>query len=174
MSRWLTQLSKKKNQKTKQLWEKEFSIVEEGLNEEQVVAFVDDLIAHRDASQKSPSDSVRSIIERAVTDAEQIANSLKMKAQKEAAEEAIRIIDKAKQEAEEIRRQVETVTQKETGDILSVLNEKTRLIEEEAKQKVELLLLQTRQEIEKEVREEYKEAHIGASQARYPGKCPAL
>ena len=145
--------------KTRRLWEREFSIVEEGLDEKQVIAFVDDLIAHRDAAQKSPPDAIRSIIERAVTDAEQLAASIKIRAQKEAEDEAVKIIDKAKQGTEEIRRQAETVTQKETGDILAALNAKTRLIEEDAKQKVELLLLQARQEVEKEVREEYKEAH---------------
>ena len=178
MSRWLPQISRKKNQKTKQLWEKEFNIVEEGLDEEQVITFVNDLIAHRNASlgpirqseQKATPDSVRSIIERAVKDAEQIAAGIKAKAQTEAEQiaagimakaqtEAVKIIDKAKEATEEIRRHAETTTRKQSEEVLAALNAKTQLIEKEAKQKVESLLLQARQEIEKQVREEYQAAH---------------
>jgi len=167
MSSWLNGLSRKKQPKTKQLWGRKFSLVEEGLDEEQIIAFVGQLLAHRETTpvptpqseQTPPPDAIRSIIERAVTDAEQLAASIKTRAQQEAVEEAAKIIGEAKQKADEIRRQTEMATKEETGDILEELNTKARLIEEEAKQRVESLLLQVRQEIGKEVKEEYKEAH---------------
>jgi len=167
MSSWLNGLSRKKQPKTKQLWGRKFSLVEEGLDEEQIIAFVGQLLAHRETTpvptpqreETSSPDAIRSIIERAVTDAEQLAASIKTRAQQEAVEEAAKIIGEAKQKADEIRRQTEMATKEETGDILEELNTKARLIEEEAKQRVESLLLQVRQEIGKEVKEEYKEAH---------------
>ena len=63
----------------RQLWGREFNIVKNGLDEEQVISFVEDLMAERKA------------------DAEQIAASIKMKAQ----EEATRITSQARQEAED-------------------------------------------------------------------------
>lgn len=97
-----------KGQKMKQLWGKEFKIVKNGLDEEQVVDFVNDLVA-----QQGSSGSVRSIIQTAIKGAEQIIDSVKMRARAEAEEEANRIIDQAKQKAGATRGGLETETKKE-------------------------------------------------------------
>ncbi len=160
MFKWLSQQSEKqKKQKTKELWETEFNVVKEGLDEKQVTAFVNDLIAQHKASQQAASASLRSALQTIINDAEQMAASIKMKAQTEAGAEAARIITKAKQEAQEIKRRAEIATQKEVEDILSVANRKTKITEVEAKQKALLFLLRAREEIEKEITEEYKSAH---------------
>lgn len=65
------------------------------------------LAAEDKTRQLAPSDSLRALIERALTDAEQIVASIKMKAQEEAEYEAIRIIDQAKHNADEIRKRAE-------------------------------------------------------------------
>ncbi len=159
--------NKKQRQKTRQLWEREFNIVKEGLAEEEVVAFVDNLIAQHEASQRDSAASLQSVIKTAVTDAEQIAASIKLKAQTEAEAEANRIISQAKQEAretaQEIERRAEIAAQKETEDILSVATKRAEITEVEAKQKALLFLLRAREEIEKEIREEYKEAYARLS-----------
>ena len=108
---------------------------------------------------KASYDLLYSLIERALTDAEQMVASIKMKAQTEAEDEAVRIIDEAKQGADEIKRRAEVVAQKEAEDVLSALSRKDEITEVEAKQKAQLYLLKAREEIEKEVREEYKQAH---------------
>jgi len=159
MFKWLGQRSEKKKQKTKQLWETEFNVVKDGLDEEQVVAFIDNLIDQHRASQQASSDSLRSLLKTAVTDAEQMAASIKMKAQTEAEAETARIITQAKEEAQGIKRKAEIATQKEAEDILSVANRKAEITEVEAKQKALLFLLRAREEIEKEVKEEYKRAY---------------
>lgn len=91
--------------------------------------------------QQSPSDSLRALIERALTDAEQIVASIKTKAQKEAEDEATRIINQAKQSADEIRKRVEA-TQKQAEDTLSALDikaeeiKKTREVQKQAEKEV--------------------------------------
>ena len=96
MFKWLSQRFEKK-QKARQLWESEFSVVREGLDEKQVVDFVNNLITQHRDSQQASADSLRSILKTAVTDAEQMAASIKMKAQAEAEAEGARIITQAKQ-----------------------------------------------------------------------------
>jgi len=92
--------------------------------------------------QQSPSDSLRALIERALTDAEQIVASIKTKAQKEAEDEATRIINQAKQSADEIRKRAEAA-QKQAEDVLSASNIKAEEVPEN-------------KEVEKQVEKEVK------------------
>jgi len=154
MFKWLGQRAEKRKLKTRQLWEREFNIVNEGLDEEQVIAFVDNLIAEQKASQQASAASLRSVLKTAVTNAEQVVASIKMKAQAEAEDEAATIISQANQETEEIKRKAEIAAQKEAEDILSAANRKAEIAEIEAKQKARLFLLRAREDVEKEVRGE--------------------
>ncbi|GAI28031.1 unnamed protein product, partial [marine sediment metagenome] len=56
-----------------------------------------------------------------------------------------------------------SVANKKAEDILSVVNKKTEITEVEARQNALLFLLRAREEIEKEVREEYKRAYARLS-----------
>ena len=163
MFKWLGQRAEKRKRKTRQLWEREFNIVNEGLDEEQVIAFVDNLIAEQKASQQASAASLRSVLKTAVTNAEQVVASIKMKAQAEAEDEAATIISQANQETEEIKRKAEIAAQKEAEDILSAANRKAEIAEIEAKQKARLFLLRAREDVEKEVRGEYKKAYARLS-----------
>ena len=149
----------KGKQKARQLWEREFNITKEGLDEEQVVTFVNNLIAQHKASQQASAASLRSLLKTAVTDAEQMAASIKMKARAEGEAEATTIIAQAKQEGQEIKRKAKIATQKEAEDILASTSRKAEITELEAKQKALLFLLRAREDIEKEIREEYKKTY---------------
>jgi len=146
----------KSKQNTRKLWEKEFNIVNEGLDEKQVIAFVDSLITQRKASREAAAASLHAFLQRIITDAEQIAASIKMQAQKEAEDEAGRIISQARQEAEEIKMKAEMVVQKEAEDILLEANRKVEITEVEAKQQAPLSSpgAEEEVEVEKEIREE--------------------
>lgn len=159
MFKWLGQQSEKRTQKTRQLWKSEFNVVKEGLDEKQVVAFIDNLIAQHKVSQQISAASLRSLIEKAVADAEQITTSIKVQAQTEAEEEANRTINQAEQEANEIKGKAEIAARKEAKDIIEMSNKKAELAEIETKQKALLSLLKAREEIEGEVRGDYKQAH---------------
>lgn len=104
-------------QKRKQLWGKDFNVVKNGLDEEQVIDFVNELVMQQGSS--SPA-SARSIIQTAVKGAEKIIDSIKVRARAEAEEEAARIIAQARQEAGETKGESKEVVEKEVEDILSV------------------------------------------------------
>jgi len=163
--KWLTKRFDKKGKKkgekvrkTRLLQEREFKTVGRGLDEEQVVDSVNDPVAQHGAV-------LDPLLETAVTNDEQLAISIKMKAQQEAEAEVERIINQAKQEVREIKLSAEIAaeaklaTEKEAEDILSTVKRKTELIEAEAKQRTLLYLLKAREEIEKQIREDYKRAY---------------
>lgn len=159
MFKWLGHRSDKGTEKTKQLLDGEFNIVKEGLDEEQVVVFVENLTEQHRASQRASADTLSTLIKKAVTEAEQIAASIKMRAQTEAEDEATKIIEKARQEAEEIKKSAEAAAQKDAEDIISAADRKAELTEIETKQKIELVLLRAREDMEEAIRRDYKQAH---------------
>jgi hypothetical protein len=160
MFKWLSGKSK---QATRRLWENEFNVVERGLDEEGVIAFVNRLIAQHRASERVSADSLRSFLKTAVTNAEQIAASIKTRAQVEAEAEAAKITNQAQQESQDIRRRAQVAAQREAEDILQVANKKAEITEVETKQKALLFLLRAREEIEQEVSEEYKQIYARLS-----------
>lgn len=108
--KWLGQPLGKKPQ-VKQLRGKEFKVVDKGLDEKQVTASVNDLTTQPEASQEASAALLRSIIQKAVTDAEQLVASIKVRAQAEAEAESASIIDQARQEADEIKRKAKIAVQ---------------------------------------------------------------
>ncbi len=155
--KWLTKRFGKKVEKVAKA-----KTVKKELDEEQVVDSVNDPVTQYDAS-------LDPLLETTVTDTEQLAASIKMKAQQEAEVEAERIISQAKQEVQEIKLSAEIateaklVTEKEAEDILLTVKRKTEIIEAEAKQRTLLYLLKAREEIEKQIREDYKGAYARLS-----------
>ncbi len=104
MFKWLGRRSENRKQQARRLWEREFNIVKAGLDEKQVINFINDLLEQHRSSQEASSESLKALLKMAVTDAEQVAASIKMRAQAEAEAEAARIIAQAKQESQEIKR----------------------------------------------------------------------
>jgi len=163
----------KKVRKTKLLWGREFKAVKRGLDEEQVVDFVNNLItqhgAARDPLLETATKEAEAEAERIISQAKQEVQEIKLSAAKEAEAEAERIISQAKQEVQEIKLSAETAveaklaTEQEAEAILSTLKRKTELIETEAKQRTLLYLLKAREEIEKQIREDYKKAYARLS-----------
>lgn len=152
---------KKRKQKpeTRQLWDSEFTIVGKGLDEEQIVSFVDDLVAQQKASQESAAATLRQLLTNATTSAEQVAANIKTRAQTKAKAEAARIITQARQEAQATKREAELASREEAEDILSVASRKAEITQVEATQKALLFLITAREEIEEEVKEDYQRAY---------------
>ncbi len=128
------------NSRKKQLWGKEFDIVEGGLDEKQVVDFVNGLLAQR---EEPVPGSVRSILKSAIEDAERITGIIKQKARAEAREEAEKIIVRARREAGEAAVEPEEATGEESpaasagdGAVLEeTMKELTELSEEVTREK---------------------------------------
>ena len=96
------------NDSVKELWGVQFFIVPEGLAEEQVVNFVDGLIARSQngSEGKDHHSALFSLAAQTVVEATNIAESTKEQARQEADAEAARIRSKAEEEAREQARQV--------------------------------------------------------------------
>jgi len=159
MFKWLEQSLGKRKQKTKLLWEKEFNIVNKGLDEKQVVNFINNLTAQPDTSQQASSPALDSLLKTAASHAQQMTASIKTKAEEEAQTKAAIIIDQAKQEAEEIKQRAQSATEREQEDILSAAKAKAEIAQIETKQQALLFLLRIREEMDKEVTEDYKNAY---------------
>ena len=100
MLRWFRLWHEAKKQKSQQLWEGDSDIVKDGLDEAQVVGFVNDLTKRHETLSSVPVGSVRNP---AVTGTEPIAAGTETKAPTEAKnKEAARVTAQADKEAEKI------------------------------------------------------------------------
>jgi hypothetical protein len=107
-------VQKAEKKKQKQLWGKDFNVVKEGLDEGQIISFVNELML-----QGTGAGSARSIIRTAVKSAEDIIENIKTRARAEAEEEASRIIARARKAAG-VEAGSKTVLEQEVEDILAV------------------------------------------------------
>lgn len=155
---WLNRKNGNTKQPSGQLTEENVAASDNTRGDKQVESFVHAIVKNNGDSSIAPVESVRSIIDRAVIDAEQIAASIKMKARREAEAEAVRIIDKAKQGADEILEKNSLSAQKAAEELLLSIDA-TNGDREELKRKTIVFLAKARGEIEKEIRDEYKQAH---------------
>lgn len=149
--------------KTRQLWEQEFSLVKEGLAEDQVVQFVNELIARhrvqleqRERIEAFPSLRAKQI----VAEAERAAANLRLTARKEAEAEAARLEAEARQRAQEIvseaKNQAKTTAEQEAQGIINTASQKAALTEAEALQRAHLFLLRAQEEVQSRLASETK------------------
>ncbi|MDO8578879.1 MAG: hypothetical protein Q7R50_06860, partial [Dehalococcoidales bacterium] len=102
------------------------------------------------------SNSYRSLIEAAVSDAERIAADITDKAKSDANAEAERVLAQARLEAEELKKKAEVSAREEANNIISEAEETAAGIEIEAKKRAVQFLVQQSQLIEKEIAREYR------------------
>ncbi|MEE8173847.1 MAG: hypothetical protein V3T71_00845, partial [Dehalococcoidia bacterium] len=97
------------DREVRNLWARDFDLVEKGLSEPQVVAFVNELLGRRGSpgQKQTPLASLTKLVERMVTEADKLAAEIKAEAKAEAASiretaraEAAQIEAEARQEAE--------------------------------------------------------------------------
>lgn len=149
----------------KPLWGQEFEIVDEGLSEEQVAGFVDNLMSKCRALEEQQKNflSLGSLTERAAIEADKTAAGIKARARSEAEAEAARIIAEANQRTQEMmaeaKKAAQEATQQEVQGILQAALRKAAIVELQAKQQGQLFLIRSRESIEGDLREEVKEAY---------------
>ncbi|MBI2172197.1 MAG: hypothetical protein HYU30_09330 [Chloroflexi bacterium] len=151
--------------KVRRLWGKEFPLVNYGLAEDQVVAFVDDLIARYQAvlqNQESVS-PLRIFSKQVVDEAEREAAAIRTKTKREAEVEAARIIAEAKERAQvmvsQSKQRAEEMTEKEVRNILLTANKEAELIETQAIQLAQRFFIQAREDIQGQIAAEVKQAY---------------
>jgi len=155
MVKWIRRETKK--QQNKELWGRDFTTVENEPDVGQVDRSLDDLPGQYKASSGSSPKraivSLKTALETAMADAEQMTTSIKLKAQTEAEAEATAIISQAESEAQEIKRRAATAGEREAEDIISEANKKAGITEAATRQKASQFLLRVRGDIAGEIKE---------------------
>ena len=122
--------------KKKLLWDKEFDVVKEGLDEEQVSALVDELMGQYSVllDEHQSATPIRTLHGKMVQEADREAASIRLKAKRDAKVEASELINEATQDAREIlthaREQAAAAAEKEREGILSAVSRKAQLVED--------------------------------------------
>ena len=141
--------------KTKRLWDQEFTIVEEGLAEGQVVGFVTKLMQeHKELVQQFQSiGSLRRLAQATVVEAEKLAMTIKEEAKRQAETETARIIRESEEKARSIvadAARMERLAAEEAAAILRRAKEEAEAMKAEARRESESFVTQAKHRIEVE------------------------
>ena len=143
----------------RQLWGQDFSLVSNGLAEDQVAAYVETLTAGYRARLQELEDTASwdTFSRRVLAEAEQEAVRIKERARQEAEVEAARIVSDAKRQSRETvdsaSSRAEEMTEKSVQDILTTAQKKAQLTENRARQLSQLMLIRAREEAQSNVSE---------------------
>ncbi len=149
----------------RRLWGKQFPVVNGGLAEEQLIPFVNDLLARYQALLKKQESEppLRTFSRQILAEAEREATSVVTKARRDAQVEAARILSEAKHRAQETvtesMRKAGEITEKEVQDILLAANKKADLTETQARQLAQQFFIQAREDVKGQITAEVKEAY---------------
>ena len=149
---------------SRQLWGRDFSLVEGRLSEEEVIRFVNDLIAkQRTQLEQSTESWPQTLSKRILAETERDAANLRIRAKQEAEAEASRLITEARQEAQlvvsDARQEARTTAEQEGRSMMEAANQRAQLAETHALQKAHLFLIRARQEVEERLAVETKESY---------------
>jgi hypothetical protein len=114
---------------------REFKRVKNGLDEDQVASFVDELIKERDklAQSQEHITSLNRLAETTVVEADRLAKQVKTEAAEQAKAESTAIIDKAREQARQM-------AEKKIAEAVEIANEKAKAIKVKAEEEAALLL----------------------------------
>ncbi|MCH7706603.1 MAG: hypothetical protein IIB33_06110, partial [Chloroflexi bacterium] len=158
------QLEDRSKGTSRQLWGRDFSVVKSGLSEEQVILFVNDLIAKQRAQLEQNSESwPQTLSKRILAETERDAANLRIRAKREAEAEAARLIAEARQEAQRVisdaRQEARVTAEQEARSMMEAATQRAQLAETHALQKAHLFLIRARQEVEERIASETKESY---------------
>jgi F-type H+-transporting ATPase subunit b len=130
-----------------ELWGQSFHTVSNGLDENEVVVFVSDLMKERDtlAKQADHVSSLTKLAEKTIVEADQLAEEIKGESLSQAKEEADTIIAKAEEQARQLAGEKRT-------EILNTAAAEAEAIKANAAQEAELLLERERERIQPQIR----------------------
>ena len=151
------------------LWGRKFQIVRYGLDENQIIVYVDQLLenlkeAQEKADKASYPASLDKLAERTLIEAEKLAASLKQDAEQirgQAQAEAVSIVEEAQRAAQEQGESIGKVAKsagEEAQKVVQAAREKGALIEAEARREAERFLEFTKQQIQVQIRRDVKGA----------------
>lgn len=130
-----------------ELWGHEFNVARNGLDEAQVVPFVNELISERDLlfQRVEHLSTLTKLAEKTIVEADRLAEDIKKEAAAEAKTEAKAILATADEQAQQL------VAEKQT-DIITAATEEAETIKANAEREAELFIAQQREKIQPEIR----------------------
>lgn len=133
---------------TVELWGQEFKKVKYGLDEEQVVSFVNELMNEHKALLKRTEhfSSLTKLAEKTVVEADNVAKQIQKEAADQAKAEANTIIAKAEEQAQQ-------VIQEKSAEAIAMANREAEAIKASAQQQAESLLEEKTKMIQPELRD---------------------
>lgn len=134
-----------------ELWGREFKKARDGLDEEQVVSFVNELMNEHETLLKHAEhlSSLTKLAEKTIVEADNVAKQLQKEAADRAKAEANAIIAKAEEQAQK-------VIQEKSAEATAMANREAEAIKANAKQRAELLLEERAKEIQPKLRDTAK------------------
>lgn len=148
--------------RTRRLWDQDINIVKGGLDEEQVVGFVGELMAKYRAllERQVHFVSLGTLSEKTAAEADRLAADIKARAKEEADADAKSIIASANQRAQEMlasaKKTAQDVNRREVDSILEAAYRKAAIIDTEAKQRAQLFLIRARAVIEENLKDQFR------------------
>lgn len=130
-----------------ELWGHEFSLAKNGLDEAQVVSFVNELISERDLllQRAEHLSTLTKLAEKTIVEADKLAEDIKKEARDEAEAEAKAILAKADEQAQQMMEEKRT-------EIVTIATEEAETIKANAEREAEVLIEQQRGRIQPEIR----------------------
>ena len=127
---------------------KEFKRVKNGLDENEVGPFINDLIDQRDSLIKRENhlSSLTKLAEKTITEADKLAEEIRAEAKKQAEIDAVEVVNQAEEKA---KKEIE----EERTEVINKANTEATAIVEEAKRDAELLLENQKKKIKPEIRQ---------------------
>lgn len=151
--------------RTRRLWGQEFDLLKDGLDEEQVVEFVNQLmVKYRSLVERQEHFlSLGALSEKAAIEADKLAVEVKSRARQEAEVGANKTVAQANQRAQETlasaRKIAQEVMRTETESHLEAAQRKANVIETEAMQKAQLFLIRAKAAIESDLKNQFGEIY---------------
>jgi len=130
-----------------ELWGREFKKTKNGLDEEQVVSFVNELINERETLLKRAEhlSSLTKLAEKTIVEADNVAKQVQKEAQDKAKAEVNAIVAKAEEQAQKI-------IQEKSAEAVAIANREAEAIKAKAQQRAESLLEERAKGIQPQLR----------------------
>lgn len=148
----------------RKLWGRDFSVTAEGLEEGQVVQFVDSLLGRYEILEKQQRHyfSLGTLSEKAAIEADKAAEAIRQRARGKAEAESARVIAEAHQKSQQMLSEAKAAareaTRPEVESVLAVARRRSALIEEDAKRQAQMFFVKSRELIAEDLEHAVQQA----------------
>ena len=146
------------------LWGRDFTLTEQGLDPNEVIAFVDNLLArNKELSEQTTPIAMTNYMQKLMGELQNVEETVKAQAQRDAEAEAAKITTEAKRQAQEMVsssvREASETSRKQADGIISEARKKAEIIEGQVQVQAQLLLSKAREQVEEHIRLESQIAY---------------